>query len=355
MVSVKQLKDELQNALNDNYYYKFKLFSDTGRYKKASRSINEIEEYINGVYTITSSNISNASNGIEFGTMTARVELLVKCNEEKAKIELEYGENGAIVEQIVKKDNDTYLEELRAYLDDLFASHNQFDLTDKNGFNYEISANYSMAISGKREQIAGIGDSYTFVFFVYYNIVRLGENSRDYKIYLDGQELPYGIFTLRRVPAQTANLYSGQNNAVGKSINDSTTLGISIDCPAFVSFTNEVVKNYLLNGEENIAHILTLKLKDSTQNYLVLFGEVDATAQGVLNVGQQLTFVETVAEYGIISFPTYYNIYENKGNIDIAFSEEKTIYNITKKEFTNIVTVGDMVATFNDLEGLTKI
>ena len=279
----------------------------------------------------------------------------MKCNEENAKIQLVQGNNGAVVQEIVERDNERWLEDIRTYLDEVFTEHSNFDLIDKEGAIYEVSANYSMAISGKREQVIGLGDSYTFVFFIYYNIIKSGENSRSYKIYLDGKELPYGVLTLRRVPTQTANVYSAQNNAVGKSINDNTVLGISIDCPAFVSQTNEVVKNYLLNGESNIAHILSLKLNGKEQNYLVLFGEVDATCQGVMNVGQMLSFVETIEEYGIISFPSYYNLYKNNNENDIAFSNDKVIFNITKKEFTNIVAVGDFVATYSELSGLTKI
>ena len=40
---------------------------------------------------------------------------------------------------------------------------------------------------------------------------------------------------------------------------------------------------------------------------------------------------------------------------DIAFSNDKKIFNITKKESTNIVSVGDMVATYETLNGLTEI
>ena len=360
MIKIKQLKDRLQNDLNENMFAntEFKLFTDTGKYKKSHRSIenpNKIKKYINGVFTITASNISNASTGFEFGTMTARVELLVKCNEEKAKIEKEYGENGAIIDATIEQSNEDYLDSIRNHLDKVFAEHVNFDLIDEQGKTYDLSANYSIAISGQRNPIAGIGDSYTFVFFVYYNLIQAGENSRDYKIYLDGKILPYGVFTLRRVPAQTANVYSGQKKAVGKSINDNTILGISIDCPAFVSQTNDVIKNYILNGEENIAHILTLELNEDEQNYLVLFGEVDATAQGTMNVGQVISFVETIEEYGIISFPDYYKIYQNNTNNDIAFSNDKKFFNITKKEFSNLVSVGDVVATYETLESLTEI
>lgn len=360
MIKIKQLKDKLQNDLNEKMFAntEFKLFTDTGKYKKAHRSIenpNEIKKYINGVFTITASNISNASTGFEFGTMTAKVELLVKCNEEKAKIEKEYGENDAIIDATIEKSNDDYLDSIRSHLDEVFAEHVNFDLIDNQGKTYELSASYSMAISGQRNPVVGVGDSYTFIFYVYYNLIQSGENSRDYKIYLDGKILPYGVFTLRRVPTQTANVYSSQKKAVGKSINDNTILGISIDCPAFVSQTNDVIKNYILNGEENIAHILTLELNGDEQNYLVLFGEVDATAQGTMNVGQMISFVETIDEYGIISFPEHYKLYQNNTQNNIAFSNDKKIFNISKKAFSNIVSSGDMVATYETLNGLTEI
>ena len=359
MVSIKKLRETLQNQLNtNNKGLFFKLFTDTGRYKKASRSTtnyNEVEKYINGIFNVTSSNISNTNTSLEYGTITARVELLVKCNEERAQIQNVEGNEGYVITEVVEPSNETYLEHLRAYLDQTFALHDAFYI-DEEANRYQISASYSMAISGQRNSIIGVGDSYTFVFFVYYNVVKMGENSKDYEIYLDGERLPYGILTLRRVPAQSSNLYSNQKSAVGKSINDSTVLGISVECPAFVSSVNNTIKNYLLKGEENIAHFLTLKLNGLEEDYLVLFGEVDATCQGVLNVGQTLTFVETIAEYGIISFPSNYNLYVNDTyGESIAFSEDKKIYNITKKEFSNVVGVGDFVATMSELNGLTKV
>lgn len=367
MISIKQLKNKLQNDLNDSENstninsplgVSFKLFSDTGKYKKAHRSqtnINEIQQYINGIFSVTSSNISNASNGLEYGTVTARVELIVKCNEEQAKVQEVENSQGEIVEEVVKSDNEQWIENVRTYLDEMFVRHTYDVMPDKDNFSYEVSINYSMAISGQRNQVVGVGDSYTFVFFVYYNIVKSGENSRRYQIYLDNKVLPYGVLTIRRVPTQTANVYSGQTKAIGKSINDNTILGVSIECPAFVSETNDTIKNYILNGENNVAHFLTLKLNGVEQNYLVLFGETDATAQGILNVGLMVSFVETIEEYGIISFPNNCNLYQNDTQANIAFSNDKTIFNITKREFLNVVSAGDIVVSFDKLSGLTQL
>ena len=170
MVSVKKLKETLQNQLNkNNVGLLFKLFTDTGRYKKANRSAtnyNEVEKYINGIFNVTSSSISNTNTSLEYGTITARVELLVKCNEEQAKTQLVKGEQGAVVQETVEPDNETYLEYLRNYLDKTLATHDAFFI-DEGADKYQVSASYSMAISGQRNPVIGVGDSYTFVFFVY--------------------------------------------------------------------------------------------------------------------------------------------------------------------------------------------
>ena len=339
MIEVKALVDNLQNILNGNSIgVTFRLFTDTGKYRRAQRTENTVTDYINGIVSVTASDISSTNDGMEYGTTTLRTELLVRCRDTEEDVyEDVESEDGEAESELIEEGNDNYIAAIRAFLDGVFAKQTYTTMTDEAGINFNVSVGYSLAMSGVRNQNPRTGDSYTFVFYAYYNIIQSGENSRLYIAYFDGEQLPYSAMTLRRVPVQEQNVFSGSGDSASRAVNSGTTFGLSLECPAFQTTVNTVVKNYILNGENNTAHFLTVDLNGVLKTFLVTFGEVDSSAINILNASLTLTFVETVNAYGIISFPETYYVYEytgtTNGTIIVTTSVAATVYNVRANKF----------------------
>ena len=339
MIEVKALVDNLQNILNGNSIgVTFRLFTDTGKYRRAQRTENTVTDYINGIVSVTASDISSTNDGMKYGTTTLRTELLVRCRDTEEDVyEDVESEDGEAESELIEEGNDNYIAAIRAFLDGVFAKQTYTTMTDEAGINFNVSVGYSLAMSGVRNQNPRTGDSYTFVFYAYYNIIQSGENSRLYIAYFDGEQLPYSAMTLRRVPVQEQNVFSGSGDSASRAVNSGTTFGLSLECPAFQTTVNTVVKNYILNGENNTAHFLTVDLNGVLKTFLVTFGEVDSSAINILNASLTLTFVETVNAYGIISFPETYYVYEytgtTNGTIIVTTSVAATVYNVRANKF----------------------
>ena len=371
MISIKTINGKTEAVLNTNTLgITFRLFTDTGRYKRAVRRDNSVIDYANGITSVTSSDISNTNDGIEYGTITLRTEVLVRCRDEEADImQLEevVSETGETLteEQLVELGNENYIQAVRDLLDDVF-SKQVTAVIDEDEKSYNVSISYSLALSGVRNQVSYAGDCYTFVFYTYCNVIENGENSKTYSLELDGRRVPYSTLTVRRVPTQEANVYAGgEGKPVSKCINSNTVLGISLECPAFVSLLNDTVKNYLLRGEENTAHFLTLDMNGAEESYLAVFGQADSTAQNVLNAGQTLSFCETVEEYGIISLPPEYYVYvyggEN-GTVTAQTEDKALAYNFSSKKFVSgekslVLTLekGGTVASLSEIKNAAQI
>lgn len=370
MISVNTLVTNLENLLNSGTPgVTFRLFTDTGKYQEAERNYNSVTEYINGIASVTSSNTSNTNDGLEYGTMTLRVEMLVRCKDTEEDVyqdeEVETDSGTEIQSQFVDYGNDSYIQTIRGYLDNVLGVQTFSDIQEGSQ-TFNVSVGYGIVMSGIRSQNPHTGDSYTFIFYAYYNIIQSGENSRLYTIFVDGEQLPYSAMTLRRVPTQENNVYSASNDATARAINSNTLLGISLECPSIISEFSTVVKNYILNGEDNVAHILTLTLNNVSKNYIVIFGEADLTAQNILNVAQTLSFVETVESYGIISFPNTYNVYQYTGNnnavVTADFNGNALICNLTQKTFISgentaqiNVNNGDLIVTLANITNAENI
>ena len=80
MITQKQLSEQLQTALNAAVglnSYNFKIFAGTGKFKPYSRHGNAINEHINGVLSVVSSETSNTKTGIEFSMLNTILQIII--------------------------------------------------------------------------------------------------------------------------------------------------------------------------------------------------------------------------------------------------------------------------------------
>lgn len=268
MIDIKSLIFKLENDLNNNdKNLTFKLFSEAGEFKKNIRKQNNITKFINGIAEITEYNVIPAQ-GISIATETLAVDFLLSFedNEEEAEI----------------------IAPVREVLEKYFQTCKVQKIS-----NITAGVYCSLPTTGEVDIRSTVGESIIFRVYIYYNFIVDGINSLDYKLYLDGRALNYTNFTMSRVPTIDSAVY-GNTNGLTKNRIVTTALSFDIALPAISGYVETVIEDYLLNGSNNVK-ILKVILNERESSYNVLFGNCDATAEGIDNVGHKITLIEAVA------------------------------------------------------------
>lgn len=331
MITLKQLTDELSSALNaqGNPGVTFVLHNDTGEYTKAVRDYNDVKDVINGIVTLTSSEVENTNDGLTIASLTTRTELLVPCRDTEEDIkQIILNSDGTYGEETARTGNVAFLAAVRDWIDEFCAKNGRATLYDADGNSFDTSWVYSLVTSGVRQMDSFAGDYFTFVIYADYNLIQGGVNSRSIVLTLDGEQISYSTTTPRRVPTQESNVYAG-GKAIGKSLTSDTVSGLSVILPATGRKTTKKVFDYLFKGDRNRAHFLNISTPHGNYDYLVQFGQTDGTASGVLNVGLTTSFVECPDDYALLSFPEEFFIYEaTAGSAStLLFDGSNTLYN----------------------------
>lgn len=355
MITLKQLTDELSSALNaqGNPGVTFVLHNDTGEYTKSVRDYNDVKDVINGIVTLTSSEVENTNDGLTIASLTTRTELLVPCRDTEEDIkQIILNSDGTYGEETARTGNVAFLAAVRDWIDEFCAKNGRATLYDTEGNSFDTSWVYSLVTSGVRQMDSFAGDYFTFVIYADYNLIQGGVNSRSIILTLDGEQISYSSITPRRVPTQEANVYA-KGEAIGKSLTSDTVFGLSVILPATGRKMTGKVFDYILNGNRNEAHFLTVNTPHGNKDYLVQFGQTDATASGVLNVGLTASFVECPDDYELLSFPEEFFIYEaTAGSTStLMFDGSNTLYNFgAVKGFSNGVnTITDYAIVKGDI------
>lgn len=317
MISLKEITQDIENGLNavtsgqpeeyDTLY--FKLFSDTGRFRRAKKKVNAVTDPVNGVVSLVSSQTTPNADGSLIAMLTCRVELVARLKDEEEDVMQEVENSG---EQLVEEGNATYVQHIRNAISSFTQSQGFKNVEDSDGQTYTVSVSYNFAETGTRAQRDRTGDSMTFVFYAYYNVIQNGQNSRSYVFRLDGQIIPYQQCTVSRTSISDADVYSGDASA--KVTSSGSVFSVTLAVPVFKSVLNlAIVNEFILGGvsvdaKPNVAHILEVfygagvENKPLKKSFIVTISEASNTMQGVLNVGGQITLSEIVDDFEIVTF-----------------------------------------------------
>lgn len=317
MISLKEITQDIENGLNgitsgqpeeyDTLY--FKLFSDTGRFRRAKKKVNAVTDPVNGVVSLVSSQTTPNADGSLIAMLTCRVELVARLKDEEEDVMQEIENSG---EQLVEEGNATYVQHIRNAISSFTQSQGFKNVEDSDGQTYTVSVSYNFAETGTRAQRDRTGDSMTFVFYAYYNVIQNGQNSRSYVFRLDGQIIPYQQCTVSRTNISDADVYSGDASA--KVTSSGSVFSVTLAVPVFKSVLNlAIVNEFILGGvsvdaKPNVAHILEVfygagvENKPLKKSFIVTISEASNTMQGVLNVGGQITLSEIVDDFEIVTF-----------------------------------------------------
>lgn len=277
MIELNELIQAMENGLNQNEKgISFAVFGDTDNYLHPSRKGNVVTEYINCLLQIVQSN-SAPTQVLAVATQTARLEVMIPIADD----------NTPIQEQI---------EPYRQVLDAYFQKPSVQVLKDPAGKTFSVGMYGTPANSGERAQRQFIGDSFTFVVYVYYSFIENGLNSLQCPIYLDDIQLPYETATISRIPTAEGNPYSDDTGAAKNRI-VATALSVDITLPATSGTAlSQTLLGFILTGAPN-THTLRIEADGQSQTYTVVMGETNINFNGVLNGGHTLSLIEAV-NYG---------------------------------------------------------
>ena len=348
MLQLNELVNDIQNRLNNSgSTLEFVIFTDMGKYEKARKKDFVISRKINGIATATGAETTATQAGFDLATRTVKFDFLVRCKDDEEPV-LDYDGDVADI------GNQAYITQVSYVLNNLAAEQFVGTMVDGAGTSYAYSVSFTLANTGLLAQRVGIGKSIMFTLFAHYNIVQSGVNSRNKQYYLNGNIIPYTSAKVGRKPVIEADVYSG--NPVAKSTATASSFFISLAVPAFIGALTEAVDDFIFGGSLK-TYIFSHYNAQSQKwyNYFVTFGDSTESDEGVLNVGELLSFAETKYDKDRSELSDGLYTYTSGGGMPstIKFKGTNTVavYNVTTDSWSNvepnvdIVYMGTIIAT----------
>lgn len=272
--------EDLQGAV------KWRVFTDTGDYEKATRSHNSVTQYVNGLFTVTGSSVSYAGTEQEIVSVTTQLELLFPL-----------GDNPEVSTDETEGFFFDSAQQIRERLSAAFSSADQkFNVEEKQEDGtkktYSVVAGYTLPATGVRQQRSMVGDSLTYSCTVYFAYLSNAVNTSDVKISIDNYEVPFLAFQISRRPSLAANLYSKSQNGEATSYAENAAFVIDLTLPGFVDFADGLIANYLLGiTPANDSHIVDIVLDGKSVERRMIFGESSAAGQGIENIVYRISLI----------------------------------------------------------------
>lgn len=347
---IEQIEEILQR---ERISLSFNFVVDTGEYQPPKRDGNEVVDYINGVFTLTSSDIASLPNNSTVATQTGRLDLVVRLPDLSA----DEVYNNSLLENVEER-----IRAVRNVIK-LLASKNR---TYEAG-NDSVSTIFQDASSGERAIYPNVGDGFSFSIIIYWIIVEGGINTRSFTFAFDSVLMPYQAVTLNNSKTFDSNVYA--DTATGRVENTpiQANWSATFELPAIKGLFWEQVLNCLTGNDKlNTVHCLSFKTATSNKSYLVNIGEVTLNGETVKNAGLKVSFFEARYNYHFVSLPNEYKYYRITSDTNkLLFGPVRGFYMLQKNmqphyleysineedliieydQATNIGTIGDIVIT----------
>lgn len=373
MITINDLLNHLKNKLNNGaghlastIGYVFDVAVDTAEFKKDGRDENDEIKRVNGLLRMTSSDITNLTDGTVVAVQNCNLRLIFRLEDEEENGGLtirEIGKFGGEVASLpAEPENNAfylYVEELNAqgvymaycsgawyavtpettdldvnteyeyeivtqryegysaqittmreFLNNTLVNSIYEQMTDESGKHFAVTTIYQLVSSGMREQVQELGDSYYFNVSITYMFVQNGLNTQDVKHYLDGERVPFSSVTVYKTPTTDGNVYAG-DTLMTKNLSSQATFSVAYEIPALNNNFTESLFEFLFGDKLNYAHFLKI-VKDGVLlcEKLVTFGETKISGETIANIGSSLTLIELPLIYDLITLSSKLKTYK---------------------------------------------
>lgn len=274
MITLDELKNKYILPKLAETPYDFRIFTDTGDYEKADRIKNRVIPYINGLLSLTQSEVIRIGDLPAIALVTT-LKFIVPCGN-------------------MNPDN-AYpdLASFRDALSKVFSQNNEISL-ESNGVIYTGGVAYALPASGLRSQRNMVGDSFTFICTISFSFLPGAVNSTAISVSVDGETLNILRFTFARRANLTADLYSRATNTEADAYSDSTVFAIDLDIPVLVpSAFSTLVANHIIGiSAANVPHEVVITLGEvATRTISMVLGDCSVSGSGVDNTVYKVSLI----------------------------------------------------------------
>ena len=321
MIALNTLKEQIESKLNALGTIKglhFYVVTDTGEYKKPERVDNTVTDFVNGVFTLIGSEVSNLTDGTIIATQTANLSLAMRLPDFSADEEY----NAKLIEG-----SETKILQLREVLQSITQSSEFEEMQDENGTSYFVSTVYQFANTGQRAMLPQIGDSMTFSLNIVYMFVQNGVNTRNTTFTLGGLLFPYQAMTINRAKTYDTNVFADTTNGEVENIPIQSNWSVTFELPAVIRETFYIMLDFLLGGKLVDTHLLGLTIQGERRIYLVTIGEESVNGETIKNLGVKITFLKARKNYLFQAFNNQiYHVYRATTAVASITSEVDCVY-----------------------------
>ena len=287
-IKIKDIKEQFVIPRLADLPYRFKVFTDAGRFRGSMRQKNARNSYINALLETTDSDVLLLGGGLRAVAINLTLTFLIPVPD------CVINEDNAIMDY-------TFVEEFRCGLEEVFTASEKTTLS-ANGKTYIGGVSASFPVAGELLQRQRIGQSIEYKCYLQFSYLANALNSSDVAFYLDGDTvaIPYTTYSIRRESTLSANTYSSVENNEGKTYAENSVFGVDLNIPALdpaSSVTARVIYGYLM-GEEGANTKHTLKIMYGTGNERtmdVIFGKTIDGGENITNVSRQISFVPYIS------------------------------------------------------------
>ena len=313
MIGLETLKNKIQSLLNDvagSSQLEFVLAMDTGDFQKALKDQynNYDTAFVNGIVSVTDSKVTPTQGGLKISSVTVRAEVVVPLTRnQRARTDRTYA--GTDLNTTVEG-YEQHLDLIRGIINEVCSQPIVYPETVTGESDYNVAATFAFTVTGTRQRRPQVGDSMTFIFYAYFDIIQGGDNSREYKFFIDGQEVPYIRANITREQTIETDQYSDDRAA--KATSTGGLFQVSFNFPSFISKYSNAIKDFLINGDSNTVHILrvlaghTFATPNTATEFVkvVFIKGVDESVEGTMNAGVTASLVEAPNDYEIMTVPS---------------------------------------------------
>ena len=302
MISVKQLAEYFENGLNKtlgNPEIQFKIWADAGEYKKPERDGNVITHYILG--NLRTSTSANDATDLVMGVNGLSLDFKIpvqapKTNATQTAAELQKIQDGQY----------PFLTYITNAINSYFQKAQAFSLTDESGTEYSVAFQAGTAVTGNAEIAARHGQSVDFNVYIEVYFIQDGINSKDVKIYFDGESVPYQALRTSRAAQLEREVTAGDLNS--KNLATTTAFSLDFEFPANSDKATSETFNYLINGDPNTAHFIEVQLATTSKLYFMMNNTINTSAEGVSIAGITVALIEIMDFATAVNVPEYFQV-----------------------------------------------
>ena len=283
MITLDQLKENYIMPLLNSTPFKFMIFTDAGNYRPPDRRKNTVTEYINGLFSLSQSEVQRLGGGLTAVALVTNIKILIPCGDNS---DTSYTGELRIVQQI------------RDALSEVLSQNVKLSITS-DGKTYVGGVSYTLPSAELRNLRQGIGDSLEYIFSITFAYLENALNATDVKILIDGAEIAYTSFLLTRRINPSADLYKNSTNGEAKAYAENSTFTIDLEMPALSdSPPSLTILNHILwITSVNTSHTVVLTIGDiTTQTFNMMFGECSASGAGVSNIVYKVSLLPFAAQ-----------------------------------------------------------